>query len=42
MPYIQWDEIYEKTIPMRTSFYCPINKIDDMKKVMIENGYKFK
>lgn len=40
MNYIIWNGKIKECSPMRTSFYCPIDKLNDMKKVMIEHDYE--
>ena len=39
LPYIHWNGLYFETYPMRTSFECPCDNFEKMKKTLIEKGY---
>ncbi|WP_461373748.1 hypothetical protein [Candidatus Aquicultor sp.] len=39
LPYISWNQKYLESSPMRTNFYCHRDKIEHMKKTLIEKDY---
>lgn len=40
MPYVWWDRQYKETSPMTVSLNCPIVKIEQLKKILTNHGYK--
>lgn len=39
MPFVQFNQIFLESMPMKTSFSCPVEKIEDMKETMKKYGY---